>query len=302
MDSSSFGRDDVSEYLNTKGIATVGTTAPFQQRGVLTKFLFVLGFACAVLLVVIAAGEWYGHDISGECRVIESGEEYLYKVNNIMAVVGCYANPDSATACREHYSRTSDGRCCPAKVVADNTTCTAANGVSTMEKCIQKVCGKATPIFFGQCAAPDLAITSGVLGVVVIVGAWFSYMLPGDCLCFSTSMACTVLTCLLGITTASMSGAAFVTSFFRFGSGNIHGGNNFDLDGNTHGPDCNYTYSDTRGDYKAMTWIAFVNMIFVVGLMVNGALMSHRQALYLQQRSELNRNLESTMATQAEFM
>lgn len=53
-----------------------------------------------------------------------------------------------------------------------------------------------------QCAAPDLAITSGVLGIVVIVGAWFSYMLPGDCLCFSTSMACTVLTCLLGITTA----------------------------------------------------------------------------------------------------
>lgn len=46
----------------------------------------------------------------------------------------------------------------------------------------------------------------------------------------------------------SMSGAAFVTSFFRFGSGNVHGGNNFDLDGNTGGSDCNYTYSDTRGD------------------------------------------------------
>ena len=79
---------------------------------------------------------------------------FILQVNNIMGVVGCYANADSATACRENYSQTSNGRCCPAKVVADNTTCTAANGVSTMETCIQKVCHKATPIFFGQALRP----------------------------------------------------------------------------------------------------------------------------------------------------
>merc|ERR1712216_34326 len=91
----------------------------------------VLGLVCLTL----AATEWSYHDVKGECKLIDSGQEYIDQIP------GCNTAPKP----------------------------------SSFKDCIKKICKKDNDIYYGQCHAPGLAIAGGVLSMaaaLITVAGW----------------------------------------------------------------------------------------------------------------------------------
>merc|ERR1712216_1008248 len=141
---------------------------------------------------------------------------------------------------------------------AVKATCGKMAAGSTLKDCIKKMCGKTNDVYYGQCVAPQLIIAGGVFGMIAAMIA-----AAGD------------------FTPAGM--RVFATSFFRFGSGNIDDSSKINIVADGTSPDCNYTYADTRSDYKAMTAFAFLNALFTLVLLVHNCLWCNKQRMHEQQ-------------------
>ena len=196
-----------------------------------------------------------------------------------MKLDGCVppvADKCSAVGKGVRYSPT---KCCPPNVIADGETCTTANGITTMKQCLMAVCGKTESPEFGQCQAPPLGMWGGSFGVFTVVAAYISVYWTGS-VAKGAKIGCTVL----AIVTCGLASACFFTSFYRWGSGNKDDRNNFDMDGNIIGADCNYNYTDGSDDYKTMTAFAFLTAAYSVAVGVLACLAQYQNELSLEAR------------------
>jgi hypothetical protein len=161
---------------------------------------------------------------------------------------------------------------------AVKATCGKMAAGSTLKDCIKKMCGKTNDVYYGQCVAPQLIIAGGVFGMIAaMIAAAGDFTPAGMRVCATAVLSlCVLLTFFL-----SMSG--FATSFFRFGSGNIDDSSKINIVADGTSPDCNYTYADTRSDYKAMTAFAFLNALFTLVLLVHNCLWCNKQRMHEQQ-------------------
>lgn len=227
----------------------------------------------ALVATVLAGTEWGYHDVHGECKLINSGMQYIAQI---------------------------DG-CCPADQVntIDKAKCNspAQPGFpSNMKDCLKKVCKKSDDIYFGQCHAPQLAISGGVFGMVAALISAAGWHYP------DWRRSITGCVALLGLASFFICGAAFVTSLFRFGNGNTHDRENIVMVGPVeswpNGPNCNYTYEDTRGDWKAMTAFCFLSAAMSLVLSIHTCLWSNRLGMYDTQTGMEERAVVSDMNTE----
>lgn len=213
------------------------------------------------------------------------------QVNDNMGFDGCIPPVKDVCNNKAKAIRYSPTKCCPPNVIADSSTCTAANGVTTMKQCLEAICGKSNGILFGQCQAPPLGMWGGAFGCFTVVAAFVSVYWVGD-ISKGAKIACSVL----AIVTTGLTVACFITSFYRWGSGNKDDRSNFDIDGNIIGADCNYTYSDSHDDYKTMTGFAAVVAAYSITVSVVSCLTQYQNEVLLDSRkSPRSRGLSTDM-------
>jgi hypothetical protein len=134
----------------------------------------------------------------------------------------------------------------------------ACNNVTTMVACIKNVCQISYNPVFGQCYAGPLAISTGSFG---LAAALAGVLLKQPY--YKTFNSGTVG--LFIIATVGCGIAASVLSFYHWGEQRDAYGHREDRAVFEFGGDsCKYTYSDARGDYKALTAFGFLTAIVAV--------------------------------------
>jgi len=188
--------------------------------------LVVLTLVSAVLLVDSVV-LWKFNDISGFCMIATSGTTYLDEPGD--------------SACWD---------------VATKEPLT-----STMAGCMVLACAAIDkPIseepFFGQCSAIPLGMAAGAAGIAASAAS--KALTNPDSKALNSIITGTLMLATLGCALA-----CFGTSFSRWGEQEDQEGvvRNTDI---LNWDKCDYTYSDARGDYTAMTWFAALSALSVL--------------------------------------
>merc|ERR1711871_23496 len=288
--------------LTAQGVAVY---SGMPQQNLRLNIVFGMGMIFSIALASFASNEWNYHDLNGLCNLLQSGPEYLHEINERAVTWGCQEMPASGTRAaglihQTHLAPcvtcTKTYPCCQPGVVAPGPEplCVAGNGIYSMPECLMAVCNKHQDITFGQCKAPGLGMWGGALGVfTILAGAGAVYSRAGSSMAKVGNGACAIL----AITTCGVTLACFFYSFYRFGSGNIENRANFVMDGNTNGPDCNYNYSDSSGDYKTMTAFAMLTSIWSVLTSVLVCLVVPANEALLIEKENLTDGLATNMAS-----
>lgn len=299
MEYKGFENSDVSEYVERRGVA-VGSPLPggTPEQSIHLNLFFGVALISSLCLAALSGNEWGYHDLHSQCDMLNSGTQYLSSINAIMSTNGCKApNSDGSCTFIGFLHKYSPTKCCPPNVIADEYTCTAKNGITTMKGCIEAVCGK-SDIYYGQCHAPGWGMWGGSLGIFAVIAAYLA-VYRVDSIATGANIACAVLAAI----TVGCSATCFMTSYYFFGSGNADDRENFKMDGNIIGADCNYTYSDARGDYQAMSAFAFMTAGLILVVSVISCLVSYQNQQYVEQKADLNQGLQTSMnEVQNEFM
>lgn len=277
-------------------------------------------FACSaltgLLLIVCSAIAWDSDYIGSECAWLNSGQEHInYDGCKRDSVGGA-----GGSGCLNPLAANVIIPSCPTEVTAADGakerffyTCamschTSPPGkVSNMKECLTQLCSKNDEIYFGQCDAPDLAITGGVLAIITVglgFGAIFISGSVGGC---NSSTVLCIITAFMGFAALCISTASFVTSFFRWGEWKTNvDGNEWEIlvqtgsTSNAGSTDCSYNYSDAPTSYKAMTAFAFLTAISNIAVIVLTSMVTYQRNLYDQQLGTDAKNTDRDI--QQEFL